>query len=363
MYQLTDLNESGCTIRFPTDGTSLDEVYLGYSSSSSTISVPSLFADFGNGPQDTLDEQLLMAWAFLMSTWTPYPMGSPPLSWVTGGYRRIELCATVCVDDFPGANWHNSYTTRNHLDWITKDRIARIPWGLPEEGMKEGLAVSWHLSQFSKLYEGSSVRALYLAERVTTQLIEERNAVPIAPPPFILFPTLMLHLRTALPVEGGSRDIPLSPWSVTLRHSDGLLANNADLKEMIELVGSLKILVTQQYEDAYLRSYQADDDDDGGGGGVKMDEERGLMIRDDPTPMILAETLDGLDDLKDGTCHHFKGSPLLLQMWLYNHLGGLPREMKQSKRDNKVRALRLAVKLGISEEDGIDTRRTKRKEL
>jgi hypothetical protein len=36
---------------------------------------------------------------------------------------------------------------------------------------------------------------------------------------------------------------------------------------MIELVGSLKILVTQQYEDAYLRSYQADDDDDGGGGG------------------------------------------------------------------------------------------------
>jgi hypothetical protein len=66
MYQLTDLNESGRTIRFPTDGTSLDEVYLGYSSSSSTISVPSLFADFGNGPQDTLDEQLLMAWAFLM---------------------------------------------------------------------------------------------------------------------------------------------------------------------------------------------------------------------------------------------------------------------------------------------------------
>jgi hypothetical protein len=44
-------------------------------------------------------------------------------------------------------------------------------------------------------------------------------------------------------------------------------------------------------------------------------------------------------------------------------IGGLPREMEQSKRDNKVRALRLAVKLGISEEDGIDTRRTKRKEL
>jgi hypothetical protein len=76
-----------------------------------------------------------------------------------------------------------------------------------------------------------------------------------------------------------------------------------------------------------------------------------MLGTDDPTPMILAETLDGLDDLKDGTCHHFKGSPLLLQvvslalyifelcfgghsrifiviffllqMWLYNHLGML----------------------------------------
>jgi hypothetical protein len=31
-------------------------------------------------------------------------------------------------------------------------------------------------------------------------------------------------------------------------------------------------------------------------------------------PMILAETLNGLDDLKDGTCHHFKRNPLLLQV-------------------------------------------------
>ena len=31
-------------------------------------------------------------------------------------------------------------------------------------------------------------------------------------------------------------------------------------------------------------------------------------------PMILAETLNGLDDLKDGACHHFKGSPLLLRV-------------------------------------------------
>ena len=53
--------------------------------------------------------------------------------------------------------------------------------------MEEGLAVAWSLSRFSKLYEGPSVGALDLTERVTTQLIGESNAVPIAPPPFILF--------------------------------------------------------------------------------------------------------------------------------------------------------------------------------
>jgi hypothetical protein len=78
--------------------------------------------------------------------------------------------------------------------------------------MKEGLAVSWRLSRFSKLYEGSSVRALYLAERVTTQLIEERNAVPIAPPPFILFPFSLesqdfAAWRASIPFEGRLDDM------------------------------------------------------------------------------------------------------------------------------------------------------------
>ena len=39
-----------------------------------------------------------------------------------------------------------------------------------------------------------------------------------------------------------------------------------------------------------------------------------LLGTDNPVPMILVETLNGLDNLKDGTCHHFKGSPLLLQV-------------------------------------------------
>jgi hypothetical protein len=54
--------------------------------------------------------------------------------------------------------------------------------------MDVGLVVAWHLSQFSNLYEGLSMRDIYLAERVTTQLIGESDIVPIALTPFILFP-------------------------------------------------------------------------------------------------------------------------------------------------------------------------------
>ena len=39
-----------------------------------------------------------------------------------------------------------------------------------------------------------------------------------------------------------------------------------------------------------------------------------MLSTDNPVPKILAETLNGLDDLKDGTCHYLKGSPLLLQV-------------------------------------------------
>uniref|UniRef100_A0A2N9GQC9 Aminotransferase-like plant mobile domain-containing protein n=1 Tax=Fagus sylvatica TaxID=28930 RepID=A0A2N9GQC9_FAGSY len=127
--------------------------------------------------------------------------------------------------------------------------------------MDVGLVVAWHLSQFSNLYEGLSMRDIYLAERVTTQLIGESDIVPIALTPFILFP---FSLASEDLVEGAGRDIPLPSWSVTLHRPDGLLveiaidrwervyglpipsdcrlANNVDLENMIGLVGSLKIL-------------------------------------------------------------------------------------------------------------------------
>jgi hypothetical protein len=53
--------------------------------------------------------------------------------------------------------------------------------------MDARLTVACHLTRFSRLYEWPSMRTIYLAERVTTQLIRESDIVPIAPTPFILF--------------------------------------------------------------------------------------------------------------------------------------------------------------------------------
>ena len=42
-----------------------------------------------------------------------------------------------------------------------------------------------------------------------------------------------------------------------------------------------------------------------------------MLCTDNLVPMILAKTLNGLDDLKDSVCDNFKGSPLLLQVALH----------------------------------------------
>ena len=65
-YQLIGLNVSGRTICFLEDRAPLDKIYLGYSMGSSSISIPSLLVDFSRRSQDTPNDQLLMARAFLM---------------------------------------------------------------------------------------------------------------------------------------------------------------------------------------------------------------------------------------------------------------------------------------------------------
>ena len=54
--------------------------------------------------------------------------------------------------------------------------------------MDERVSLDWNLTRFYKLYEGPSMRALYVAEKVTTQLTRESDIVSGAPTPFILFP-------------------------------------------------------------------------------------------------------------------------------------------------------------------------------
>ena len=50
----------------------------------------------------------------------------------------------------------------------------------------EKKAYSW--AQFSHLFEGPSVRAFYMAERVTRQLGKNEDVVPMLPLQFTLFP-------------------------------------------------------------------------------------------------------------------------------------------------------------------------------
>uniref|UniRef100_A0A2N9HSA8 Aminotransferase-like plant mobile domain-containing protein n=1 Tax=Fagus sylvatica TaxID=28930 RepID=A0A2N9HSA8_FAGSY len=45
----------------------------------------------------------------------------------------------------------------------------------------------------------------------------------------------------------------------------------------------------------------------------------GHVDRENHVLMILGETLNGLDELKESVCPYFKGSSLLLQIWLYEH--------------------------------------------
>ncbi len=49
----------------------------------------------------------------------------------------------------------------------------------------------------------------------------------------------------------------------------------------------------------------------------KMIDITTMLSTDNPVPMILAKTLNGLDDLRDDAYQYFEGSPLLLQVTLY----------------------------------------------
>uniref|UniRef100_A0A2N9GYL7 Uncharacterized protein n=1 Tax=Fagus sylvatica TaxID=28930 RepID=A0A2N9GYL7_FAGSY len=170
--------------------------------------------------------------------------------------------------------------------------------GLPEEGMDARLTVACHLTRFSKLYEWPSMRTIYLAER---DLVTWRVGIPFESRVDVetsfkdYQETLMLPFRTPLPERH-----PPTLMVCDLRRADGLLvetsvdrqegvygllippdcllANNADLEDMIELVESLKILATQQSKDAYLWPY-GDDGGDDGEGGQGSTPSRGMKRR------------------------------------------------------------------------------------
>ena len=68
MYQLAGLNMSSRLMHFLelANDVHLDQIYLGFYAGSTSVNVLSLLDDFSGGPQDTLEDRLLMAQAFLM---------------------------------------------------------------------------------------------------------------------------------------------------------------------------------------------------------------------------------------------------------------------------------------------------------
>jgi hypothetical protein len=62
--------------------------------------------------------------------------------------------------------------------WVGIERVGSLA--------ADKRAYSW--AQFSRLFEGPGVRAFYMAERVTRQLGENEDLVPMPPLQFTLFP-------------------------------------------------------------------------------------------------------------------------------------------------------------------------------
>uniref|UniRef100_A0A2N9FVK5 Aminotransferase-like plant mobile domain-containing protein n=1 Tax=Fagus sylvatica TaxID=28930 RepID=A0A2N9FVK5_FAGSY len=156
MYQLTGQNMIGgrvIHILELANDVHLDQIYLGFSVGSTSMNVPSLPDEFSGGSTIICNSSHTVA-----------------VNWL---YFFEDLERTVEY------NWGGQALA--HL-YVNMDAVSRGSttslmsywqlWeGLPSEGMDERVALAWRLVRFSKLYEGPSMRALYLAERVTTQLI------------------------------------------------------------------------------------------------------------------------------------------------------------------------------------------------
>uniref|UniRef100_A0A2N9F348 Aminotransferase-like plant mobile domain-containing protein n=1 Tax=Fagus sylvatica TaxID=28930 RepID=A0A2N9F348_FAGSY len=293
VYRLTNLRVDGIILTFSAFPARLrpDREYLGMDLGATSANLPSLLLAFSKAPQGTIEEATRMVRAFLLYLigttldcntsqivsvrWlhllvdfqrtAQYNLGRVALANLYAGFDAVSRGATTSFVG-PWRIWHvtwNAWVGVKRVGSLTADKRA------------------YSLAQFSHLFEVLGVCAFYMAKRVTRQLGEDEDLVPVPPLQFTLLPyeapnEVILLWRLGIPLldlldeDGDFEEYQRSlmptlfpPQAVEIiRHTDVLRypvpedahpATYADLNYMFQLCGNMKTMMTDLSRDRFSR--------------------------------------------------------------------------------------------------------------
>uniref|UniRef100_A0A2N9HR87 Aminotransferase-like plant mobile domain-containing protein n=1 Tax=Fagus sylvatica TaxID=28930 RepID=A0A2N9HR87_FAGSY len=290
-------------------------------------SLPRAFAE---APQTTIEEATRMAQGFLL-----YLIGT------TLDYNTSQTIPSWVLQYFTHALSRRPIThQREHLRKFFNDLTHSRSPGMPKVHIERiGSIVvdkrAYNLAQFSRLFEGPGAPA---------NVPSTSGSIPAAPLVLadIILPSWSIPLYQA---DGSLCKTTITRHSNVLGYpvpKDARLATHADLNYMFQLCGNMKTKMTGLSRDCFSRPpvdhfSEAVDEEcypealaiavlagffltgDFSEIDTVVLDAIGRMDRENPIAMILGEMLIDLDELKERMCPYFKGSPLLLQIWLYEH--------------------------------------------
>uniref|UniRef100_A0A2N9EBK2 Aminotransferase-like plant mobile domain-containing protein n=1 Tax=Fagus sylvatica TaxID=28930 RepID=A0A2N9EBK2_FAGSY len=278
--------------------------YLSVDLGVTSANLPNLLSAFSEAPQTIVEEATRMAWAFLLyliGTTLNYNISQTiPVRWL---HLLVNFQQTAQY------NWGVVALANLYAGFDAISRAATTSFvGIERVGSVVADKRAYSLAQFSRLFEGSGVRAFYVSKTVTRQLGEDEDLVPMPPLQFTLFPykvpdevillwRLGILLLDRLDEEGDfeeyqqsfmptlfpplmltpwvQQDIILPSWSVPLYQVDGSLhettitrytnvlgfpvpedaslATHADLNYMFQLCGNMKTMMMDLSRDRLFR--------------------------------------------------------------------------------------------------------------